>query len=86
MHILLLFVRVFEVLTLIHCLVEFHNWNRVRVKYCDGSSFTGDVEQVDTVRKLNTSITYVYIYIYICISHSQLIKCEALLLGEQIIF
>ncbi|KAH0646734.1 hypothetical protein KY290_034323 [Solanum tuberosum] len=21
---------------------EFHNWNRVRVKYCDGSSFTGD--------------------------------------------
>uniref|UniRef100_A0A3Q7HQT6 Pectin acetylesterase n=1 Tax=Solanum lycopersicum TaxID=4081 RepID=A0A3Q7HQT6_SOLLC len=31
---------------------EFHNWNRVRVKYCDGSSFTGDVEQVDTENKL----------------------------------
>ncbi|KAG5592250.1 hypothetical protein H5410_042764 [Solanum commersonii] len=26
---------------------EFHNWNRVKVKYCDGSSFTGDIEQVD---------------------------------------
>uniref|UniRef100_M1CED7 Pectin acetylesterase n=1 Tax=Solanum tuberosum TaxID=4113 RepID=M1CED7_SOLTU len=33
-------------------LVEFYNWNRVRVKYCDGSSFTGDVEQVDPENKL----------------------------------
>ncbi|XP_060211194.1 pectin acetylesterase 8-like [Lycium barbarum] len=31
---------------------EFYNWNRVKVKYCDGSSFTGDVEQVDTENKL----------------------------------
>ncbi|KAF3630701.1 Pectin acetylesterase 11 [Capsicum annuum] len=31
---------------------EFYNWNRVRVKYCDGSSFTGDVEQVDRENKL----------------------------------
>ncbi|PHT67590.1 hypothetical protein T459_27077 [Capsicum annuum] len=31
---------------------EFNNWNRVRVKYCDGSSFTGDVEQVDRENKL----------------------------------
>ncbi|XP_019234665.1 PREDICTED: pectin acetylesterase 8-like isoform X2 [Nicotiana attenuata] len=31
---------------------EFYNWNRVRVKYCDGSSFTGDVEQVDPDNKL----------------------------------
>nr|XP_033510002.1 pectin acetylesterase 8-like [Nicotiana tomentosiformis] len=31
---------------------EFYNWNRVRVKYCDGSSFTGDVEQVDLDNKL----------------------------------
>ncbi|KAH0643887.1 hypothetical protein KY289_034861 [Solanum tuberosum] len=31
---------------------EFHNWNRVRVKYCDGSSFTGDVEQVHSEHKL----------------------------------
>ncbi|KAF3662423.1 putative protein notum -like protein [Capsicum annuum] len=27
---------------------EFYNWNRVRVKYCDGSSFISDVEQVDS--------------------------------------
>ncbi|KAK4364974.1 hypothetical protein RND71_016332 [Anisodus tanguticus] len=31
---------------------EFYNWNRVKVKYCDGASFTGDVEQVDTENKL----------------------------------
>ncbi|MCD7457874.1 hypothetical protein HAX54_036487 [Datura stramonium] len=27
--------------------VEFYNWNRVSLRYCDGGSFTGDVEQVD---------------------------------------
>uniref|UniRef100_M1CUC8 Pectin acetylesterase n=1 Tax=Solanum tuberosum TaxID=4113 RepID=M1CUC8_SOLTU len=26
---------------------DFYNWNRVWVNYCDGSSFTGDVEHVD---------------------------------------
>ncbi|KAM3397408.1 pectin acetylesterase 8-like [Capsicum galapagoense] len=26
---------------------EFYNWNRVYVRYCDGGSFTGDVEAVD---------------------------------------
>ncbi|CAN4128316.1 unnamed protein product [Withania somnifera] len=26
---------------------EFYNWNRVFVRYCDGGSFTGDVEAVD---------------------------------------
>ncbi|KAM3359262.1 pectin acetylesterase 11 isoform X2 [Capsicum galapagoense] len=31
---------------------EFYNWNRVRVKYCDGSSFTADVKQVDRENKL----------------------------------
>ncbi|CAA0838832.1 Pectin acetylesterase 8, partial [Striga hermonthica] len=25
----------------------FFNWNRVKVRYCDGSSFTGDIEEVD---------------------------------------
>ncbi|KAK9077771.1 hypothetical protein SSX86_006109 [Deinandra increscens subsp. villosa] len=28
---------------------EFYNWNRVYMRYCDGSSFTGDVEEVDQV-------------------------------------
>jgi hypothetical protein len=23
---------------------DFHNWNRVKVRYCDGGSFSGDVE------------------------------------------
>ncbi|XP_019252966.1 PREDICTED: pectin acetylesterase 8-like isoform X3 [Nicotiana attenuata] len=31
---------------------DFYNWNRVRVRYCDGSSFTGDVEDVDPDTKL----------------------------------
>lgn len=28
---------------------DFYNWNRVKIRYCDGSSFTGDVEAVETV-------------------------------------
>ncbi|KAL7159706.1 hypothetical protein ABFS83_01G045700 [Erythranthe nasuta] len=31
---------------------DFYNWNRVKIRYCDGSSFTGDVEAVDPVTKL----------------------------------
>ncbi|XP_009626905.2 pectin acetylesterase 11-like [Nicotiana tomentosiformis] len=31
---------------------DFYNWNRVRVRYCDGSSFTGDVDDVDPDTKL----------------------------------
>jgi len=30
-------------------LADFYNWNRVKVRYCDGSSFTGDVEAVESV-------------------------------------
>ncbi|CAH9071518.1 unnamed protein product [Cuscuta epithymum] len=33
---------------------EFHSWNRVYIPYCDGSSFTGNVEAVDPV----TNVTY----------------------------
>lgn len=32
---------------------DFHNWNRVKVRYCDGSSFTGDVEAVNPATKLH---------------------------------
>ncbi|EPS71696.1 hypothetical protein M569_03061, partial [Genlisea aurea] len=31
---------------------DFYNWNRVKVRYCDGASFTGDVEAVDPATKL----------------------------------
>ncbi|XP_055819846.1 pectin acetylesterase 8-like [Solanum dulcamara] len=31
---------------------DFYNWNRIRVRYCDGSSFTGDVEAVDPKTKV----------------------------------
>ncbi|KAL3498104.1 hypothetical protein ACH5RR_040836 [Cinchona calisaya] len=32
---------------------DFYNWNRVKVRYCDGSSFTGDVEAVNPITNLH---------------------------------
>lgn len=32
---------------------DFYNWNKVKVRYCDGSSFTGDVDEVDPATKLH---------------------------------
>ncbi|RDX84315.1 Pectin acetylesterase 8, partial [Mucuna pruriens] len=32
---------------------DFYNWNRIKVRYCDGSSFTGDVEAVNPTTKLH---------------------------------
>ncbi|XP_022737900.1 pectin acetylesterase 8-like isoform X2 [Durio zibethinus] len=32
---------------------DFYNWNRVKVRYCDGSSFTGDVAAVNPVTNLH---------------------------------
>ncbi|KAK9699093.1 hypothetical protein RND81_08G152300 [Saponaria officinalis] len=31
---------------------DFYNWNRVKIRYCDGSSFTGDVEAVNPNAKV----------------------------------
>ncbi|KMZ72025.1 pectin acetylesterase, family CE13 [Zostera marina] len=36
-----------------HSNPNFFNWNKVKVRYCDGSSFTGDVEEVDPETKLH---------------------------------
>ncbi|KAK6251631.1 Pectinacetylesterase/NOTUM - like 2 [Theobroma cacao] len=33
--------------------LDFYNWNRVKVRYCDGSSFTGDVAAVNPVTNLH---------------------------------
>uniref|UniRef100_A0A2P2LP65 Pectin acetylesterase n=1 Tax=Rhizophora mucronata TaxID=61149 RepID=A0A2P2LP65_RHIMU len=32
---------------------DFYNWNRVKIRYCDGSSFTGDVHAVNPATKLH---------------------------------
>ncbi|CAA6659186.1 unnamed protein product [Spirodela intermedia] len=32
---------------------NFYNWNKVKIRYCDGSSFTGDVEEVDPSTNLH---------------------------------
>lgn len=29
---------------------DFYNWNRALIAYCDGGSFSSDVEEVDPVR------------------------------------
>ncbi|KAI4370793.1 hypothetical protein MLD38_019103 [Melastoma candidum] len=32
---------------------DFYNWNRIKVRYCDGASFTGDIEAVDPATNLH---------------------------------
>ncbi|CAI9094908.1 OLC1v1030741C3 [Oldenlandia corymbosa var. corymbosa] len=32
---------------------DFYNWNKVKVRYCDGASFTGDIEAVDPATNLH---------------------------------
>ena len=32
---------------------DFYNWNKIKVRYCDGASFTGDVEAVDPKTNLH---------------------------------
>ncbi|GFP81558.1 protein notum homolog, partial [Phtheirospermum japonicum] len=39
---------------------DFYNWNRVYVRYCDGSSFMGDVEAVDPETNLHYRGSRIY--------------------------
>ncbi|KAI3439734.1 Pectin acetylesterase [Psidium guajava] len=32
---------------------DFYNWNRIKVRYCDGASFTGDIEAVNRATNLH---------------------------------
>ncbi|XP_057996909.1 pectin acetylesterase 8 isoform X2 [Hevea brasiliensis] len=32
---------------------DFYNWNRVKIRYCDGASFTGDVQEVNPATNLH---------------------------------
>ncbi|KAI3692165.1 hypothetical protein L6452_31974 [Arctium lappa] len=32
---------------------DFYNWNRIKVRYCDGASFTGDVKKVNSKTNLH---------------------------------
>ncbi|GAB4857960.1 Pectin acetylesterase 8 [Ancistrocladus abbreviatus] len=32
---------------------DFYNWNRVKIRYCDGASFTGDMQAINPVTKLH---------------------------------
>ncbi|RZR77673.1 hypothetical protein BHM03_00002796 [Ensete ventricosum] len=37
---------------------DFYNWNKVKIRYCDGSSFTGDVDEVDPVSDQATKLYF----------------------------
>ena len=38
---------------------EFYNWNRVKVRYCDGGSFSGDVDEHVEVTLENSNQVYI---------------------------
>ncbi|OAY24269.1 hypothetical protein MANES_17G001700v8 [Manihot esculenta] len=40
---------------------DFYNWNRVKIRYCDGASFTGDVEEVNPETKLHFRGARIYV-------------------------
>jgi hypothetical protein len=42
-------------------IADFYNWNRVKVRYCDGSSFTGDVAAVESVCSGLVDFMFVYV-------------------------
>lgn len=49
---MILFLMCFDAMRLNRIFIffsDFYNWNRIKVRYCDGSSFTGDIEAVDPV-------------------------------------
>ena len=46
---MLLIVSNFETLGSFFLFSRFPKLNKVKIRYCDGSSFTGDVDQVDSV-------------------------------------
>lgn len=49
---------------------DFYNWNKVKIRYCDGSSFTGDVESVD----LATGLHYRGARVWLAVMEDLLIK------------
>lgn len=50
---------------------DFYNWNKVKVRYCDGSSFTGDVERVDPVSLTYLDFSSLFIYLFFPVATSQ---------------
>ncbi|KAG6496370.1 hypothetical protein ZIOFF_044231 [Zingiber officinale] len=57
---------------------DFYNWNRIKIRYCDGSSFTGDVEAVDPA----TNLHYRGARVHHATSHANVAEClQALLSG-----
>lgn len=56
--------------TLLISITDFYNWNRVKIRYCDGASFTGNMEAVDTVNNhliWFISLVFAFIYVYLSV-------------------
>lgn len=37
---------------------DFYNWNRVKLRYCDGGSFAGDAKFDNGVRKYDITVAF----------------------------
>jgi hypothetical protein len=59
-----------------------YNWNTVLVKYCDGSSFAGDIE---VKYKVTTFLNYYYYYYYYYYFHIKLNRESLYILKGKII-
>ena len=57
-HLLFPRLTVLTLIFIIYGIADFFNWNRVKVRYCDGASFSGDSE--DKVSGLFSLFTFFY--------------------------
>ena len=54
---------------------DFYNWNRVKIRYCDGASFAG--EGFDKAQQIFLSAAYIYLHQFLCSSFSvKLFICQ----------
>ena len=57
------------------CATDFYNWNRVKIRYCDGASFAG--EGSDKAQQIFLSAAYIYLHQFLCSSFSvKLFICQ----------
>ena len=57
------------------CATDFYNWNRVKIRYCDGASFAG--EGFDKAQQIFLSAAYIYLHQFLCSSFSvKLFICQ----------
>lgn len=50
--------------TSLNCWADFYNWNRVKLRYCDGGSFMGDSVYINSVRVLFGATAYINLHLH----------------------